>query len=58
MPRRAVGLGRAVTAPTAARVAGRAVGVRDLFRSTIRVASTCAWRACQFATHETQREDS
>ena len=37
MPRRAIGHGRAVTAPAAVRVAGRAVGARDIFQSAVRV---------------------
>ena len=58
MPRRAIGHGRAVTAPTAARIASRAAGVRGVFQvNGSGCIGTCMARV-PIATHEIQREDS
>ena len=60
MPRRAVGHGRAVTAPTAARVAGRAVGAwGELGDFQINDAGFCVrMPRALIGIYETQREDS
>ena len=58
MPRRAIGHGRAVTVPTAARIAGRAAGGRDVFQIN---GSGCIGKCMarvSIANHEIQREDS
>jgi hypothetical protein len=60
MPRRAIRHGRAVTAPTAARIAGRAVGAwGELGDFKINDAGLCMRipRAL-IGIYETQREDS
>jgi hypothetical protein len=58
MSRRAIRHERAVTAPTAAHIAGRTAGARDVFQ----VGNSAFIGKCvahvSIATHEIQREDS
>jgi hypothetical protein len=60
MPRRAIRHGRAVTAPTAARFAGRAAGVRgELGDFQIKDVGFCVrMPRALIGIYETQREDS
>jgi hypothetical protein len=58
MPRRAIGHGRAVTAPTAARFASRVAGAWDVFKINGSGSHGGRMARLSIATHEIQREDS